>query len=619
VPPLAAPDGQRILTVDELVAYSAVQLFVTRAQAVRPDFSLGPETAAGIARVCARLEGMPLALELAAARTRALGISQIAARLDEDFRILVGGSRTAHSRQQTLEATLEWSHRLLTDDEPVLFRRLSVFAGGFDLNAAEQVCRGDDIDATEVLDVLTRLVDKSLVVAEERAGHARYRMLEPIRQYARSRLAEAGEDVSARRQHAAYFRALAERAEPELWGPDQATWLARLEQDHGNLRAALSWYHESAEDAEAERRFAVALSRFWHTRGELAEGRIWLQRALEAPACGATRGLATALTWEAALAHHQGDLDEAVEVGERAVAASREFGEPLILGMALVTLGDNLTRPGDEDRAIAVIEEGLEIVRGIGDRAGPSQAIGLGLLGTALRIRGDLDRAADVLEDGVTLSRAVGNKWALGICLQDLAHVERERGANQRAAALFTECMAAAQDISDSRRVAECLEGFAELAAQSGTYEPAARLLGAAHLVRESNGSTVEPVDLPIYDSCVSATRSALREVGFAAAWASGQAAPLERIIDEALAGTAREPTRPTTGSPPSTPLSVREWEVVRLVARGLTNPQIAEQLVISRRTVDRHVSNILNKLAFTSRGQVAAWIFQHGISPTNS
>src|SRR6266567_4565710 len=228
VPPLAAPDGQRILTVDELVAYSAVQLFVTRAQAVRPDFSLGPETAAGIARVCARLEGMPLALELAAARTRALGISQIAARLDEDFRILVGGSRTAHSRQQTLEATLEWSHRLLTDDEPVLFRRLSVFAGGFDLNAAEQVCRGDDIDATEVLDVLTRLVDKSLVVAEERAGHARYRMLEPIRQYARSRLAEAGEDVSARRQHAAYFRALAERAEPELWGPDQATWLARL-------------------------------------------------------------------------------------------------------------------------------------------------------------------------------------------------------------------------------------------------------------------------------------------------------------------------------------------------------------------------------------------------------
>jgi len=619
VPPLAAPDGQRILTVDELVAYSAVQLFVTRAQAVRPDFSLGPETAAGIARVCARLEGMPLALELAAARTRALGISQIAARLDEDFRILVGGSRTAHSRQQTLEATLEWSHRLLTDDEPVLFRRLSVFAGGFDLNAAEQVCRGDDIDATEVLDVLTRLVDKSLVVAEERAGHARYRMLEPIRQYARSRLAEAGEDVSARRQHAAYFRALAERAEPELWGPDQATWLARLEQDHGNLRAALSWYHESAEDAEAERRFAVALSRFWHTRGELAEGRIWLQRALEAPACGATRGLATALTWEATFAHHQGDLDEAVAVGERAVTASRELGEPLILGLALVTLGDNLTRPGDEDRAIAVIEEGLEIVRGIGDRAGPSQAIGLGLLGTALRIRGDLDRAADVLEDGVTLSRAVGNKWALGICLQDLAHVERERGANQRAAALFTECMAAAQDISDSRRVAECLEGFAELAAQSGTYEPAARLLGSAHLVRETNGSTVEPVDLPMSDSCVAATRSALGEVGFAGAWASGQAAPLERIIDEALAGTAREPTRPTTGSPPSTPLSAREWEVVRLVARGLTNPQIAEQLVISRRTVDRHVSNILNKLGFTSRGQVAAWIFQHGISPTNN
>jgi predicted ATPase/DNA-binding CsgD family transcriptional regulator len=619
VPSLAAPDGQRNLTVDELLAYPAVQLFVTRAQAVRPDFSLGPETATWIARVCARLEGMPLALELAAACTRVLGISQIAARLDEDFRILVGGSRTAHSRQQTLEATLDWSHRLLTDDEPVLFRRLSVFAGGFDLDAAEQVCTGDTIKVTEVLDVLTRLVDKSLVVAEERAGHVRHRMLEPIRQYAWQRLTEAGEDMPARQQHAAYFRALAERVEPELWGPDQATWLVRLERDHSNLRAALSWCHASSEDAEAERRFAVALSRFWHTRGELGEGRIWLQRALEAPACGATRGLATALTWEAALAHSQGDFDEAVAFGERAVAASRELGEPLILAMALLTLGDNLIRPGGEDRAIAVIEEGLEIVRGIGDRAGPSLVVGLGLLGSALRMRGDVDRATDVLEDGVTLNRAVGNKWALGICLQDLAQVERERGHAQRAVALFSECMAVAQDIRDSRRVAECLEGFAELAAESGIYEPAARLLGAAHVVRETNGSMVEPVDRPIYDSCVSATRSALGEAGFAAAWASGQAAPLERIIDEALVGSASEPIRPTTGSPPSTPLSAREWEVVRLVARGLSNPQIAEQLVISRRTVDRHISNILNKLGFTTRGQVAAWIFRHGISPTNN
>ncbi len=309
VPSLAAPEGRRILTVDELVAYPAVQLFVTRAQAVRPDFSLGPETATGIARVCAYLEGMPLALELAAARTRVLGISQIAARLEQDFRLLVGGSRTAHSRQHTLEATLDWSHRLLIDDEPVVFRRLSVFAGGFDLDAAEEVCSRDGIEATEVLDVLTRLVDKSLVVAEEREGHARCRMLEPIRQYARQRLIQAGENASARRQHATYFRALAERAEPELWGPDQATWLARLERDHGNLRAALSWYHESADDAEAERCFAVALSRFWHTRGELGEGRIWLQRALAAPACGASRGWATALTWEAALAHAQGDFD----------------------------------------------------------------------------------------------------------------------------------------------------------------------------------------------------------------------------------------------------------------------------------------------------------------------
>jgi len=286
--------------------------------------------------------------------------------------------------------------------------------------------------------------------------------------------------------------------------------------------------------------------------------------------------------------------------------------------MALLTLGGNLIRPGAEDRAIAVIEEGLGIVRGIGDRAGPSLVVGLGLLGSALRMRGDVDRAADVLEDGVTLNRAVGNKWALGICLQDLAQVERERGHAQRAVALFSESMAVAQDIRDSRRVAECLEGFAELAAESGTYEPAARLLGAAHVVRETNGSTVEPVDLAIYDSCVSATRSALGEAGFAAAWASGQAAPLEQVIGDALASTAQAATKPTTGLPPLTRLTAREWEVVRLVARGLTNPQIAEQLVISRRTVDRHISNILNKLDLSTRGQVAAWTFQLGMSPAH-
>jgi predicted ATPase/DNA-binding CsgD family transcriptional regulator len=617
VPSLTGPDPQRLPPLNELAGFSAVRLFVERAQAVRPGFVLAPENADAVVRVCARLEGMPLALELAAARMRVLAVGQIASRLDESFGLLVGGSRTAPSRQQTLEATLDWSYDLLTETEQVLLCRLSVFAGGFDLDAAEAVCSGDSIAQPDVLEVLTRLVDKSLVIAQERAEEERYRMLEPIRQYTRERLAAHGEETAIRSRHAAHYRALAEGAEPELWGPQQAVWLQRLERDHANLRAALHWLHERAEDAEAERRFAVALSRFWHTRGDLSEGRAGLRRALEAPGAAATRGLATALTWEASLSHHQGDLDEAVALGERAVAASRVVGDPVILGMALVTFGDNLTRPGDLDRAITVLDEGVAILRAAGDGAAASLSIGLGILGTALRLQGDLDRAAAILEEGLALGRSVGNAWGVGIALQDLAQVERQRGRERRAAALFAECLAVAQEIADSRRVAECLEGFAELAFGAGRAERAARLFGAAQALRDANGSAIEPVDQPIHASSLAGARQALGEAAFTAAWQAGRALPVAQAIGESLAqggtdGKAGEPpTRPTPGGL----LTARELEVAELIARGSTNLQIAGQLVISPRTVDRHVSNILNKLGLATRGQVAAWTVERQMS----
>jgi len=420
VPSLAAPDPQRVLRLDELAEYAAVHLFVTRAQAVRSSFELRSDNAAAVARVCAQLEGIPLALELAAARTRALAVEQIAARLEEDFGLLVGGNPTGPSRQRTLEATLDWSHDLLIETEQILFRRLSVFAGGFDLEAAEVVCGGDALVRADVLDALTRLVDKSLVVLEERSGDARYRLLEAIRQYARNRLAACGETATVLRRHAVHYQALAEQAEMELWGREQALWLGRLERDHDNLRAALGWLLEGAEDAEAGRRFAVALSRFWHTRGNLSEGRALLRRALATRVGEVTQGWVTALTWASSLAHHQGDLDEAEALGQQAVAAGRELGDPLFLGLALVTLGDELVRPGDVDQAVGTLDEGVAILRAAGDRAGPSLSIGLGILGTALRLRGDLDRAAAALEEGLALSRLVGNSWAIGIALQDL-------------------------------------------------------------------------------------------------------------------------------------------------------------------------------------------------------
>ena len=608
VPSLTAPDPHRLPPVDELASYAAVRLFVERAQAVRSDFALGPENALHVARVCARLEGMPLALELAAARTRALAVAQIAERLDESFRLLVGGSRTAPSRQRTLEATLDWSYDLLTESEQLLSCRLSVFAGGFDLESAEVVCGGGGIETEDVLDLLTRLVDKSLVTVADGLDEERYRLLEPVRQYALERLVRRGDEPAIRRRHAECYRALAERAEPELWGQDQATWLARLERDHGNLRAALSWHYESGADAEAGCRFAVALSRFWQTRGELSEGRLWLRRALAAPVRQVTPAWATALTWGSSLAHTQGDLDEAEALGERAVAASRELGDPVVLGMALVTLGDEFVRPGDHNRAIDCFEEGLAILRRAGDSRGAG--IGLGLLGAALRLQGDVDSAAAVLEEGLALSRSVGNTWGMGIALQDLAQVERERGNERRAAALFAECLVVAQEISDSRRIAECLEGFAELAVGGGRPKRAAWLLGAAQALRESNGSVVEAVDRAVYATSVAAARQALGDAAFAAAWAAGRATPLDQVLVEAATGgglpTAEGESR--TVQRGDGPLTAREWQVAGLIAQGLTNPQIAEHLVISPRTADRHVSNILNKLGFATRGQVGAW-----------
>jgi predicted ATPase/DNA-binding NarL/FixJ family response regulator len=618
VPPLATPDPQHLPAPHLLVDFPAVRLFVHRAQSVRPDFALGPDNAAEVAQVCARLEGLPLALELAAARTRAMSVGQIAARLDISFRLLVGGSRTAPSRQQTLEATLDWSHDLLTTPERTLFRRLSVFAGGFDLDAAESVCADEMLERGDILDVLTRLVDRSLVVVEQQSGEARYRLLEPIRQYVLERLRESGELEGVRARHALHYRALAERIEWELWGPHQAPCLERLERDQDNLRAGLTWYDERPEEVEAFRVFVVALSRFWHTRGKLSEGLSWLHRALHKPVERVTRGWVTVLIWTSSLAHHHGDLDEAVALGEQAVAASRQLGDPLFVGSALMTLGDDLIGPAEDlERAISLAVEAVEVLRSTGERGRRALSVAVAILGGVTRLQGDDERATVVLEEAVEVTRDVGNTWAVAMSLQDLAQVALEQGKTERAAALFTDCLALARELADSRRVAECLEGFGEIAAETGRAERAARLLAAAQSVRDANGSSIEPVDRAMHARSLTAARQRLGETAFKAAWDAGAGTSLEHSIEAALAheGLTSTAAEPSSGPNEAALLSAREWDVVELIARGLTNPQIAEELVISRRTADRHVSNILDKLGFATRGQIAAWTFQHRAS----
>jgi non-specific serine/threonine protein kinase len=614
---LAVPDPRRLPSSDQLAEFAAVKLFVERAQAAHPDFTLRSENAEAVAKVCARLEGLPLALELAAARTRAMAVGQIVARLEVNFHLLADASRTAPSRQQTLKATLDWSHALLTEPERVLFRRLSVFAGGCDLNGAEAVCVDDELDRTNVLDVLTNLVDKSLVVVEDRVEDVRYRLLEPVRQYAREILERCGELDRMRTRHARHYRTLAKEIEWELWGPDQALLLHRLEWDRDNLRAALAWHDERPEEAEAFRLFVVALSRFWLTRGEVSEGWTWLLRAQEKRVDAITQGSATVLIWASSLAYHHGDFDDSISLGEHGVKACRQLGDPVLLGSALMTLATELARPEDDvDRAIAVADEAVTTLLTTGERGRAALSVAISILGTAFRLRGDLDQAGSVLTEALEVGRRVGNSWTVAATLLDLAHVALARGEQERSANLFAECLAVAQQISDSRRIAECLEGFAEIAAESGEAERAARLLGAAHNLRDVNGSTVQPVNRAVHARTLAAAHKVLGQAAFTAAWDAGRAMRLEQAIADVAA--FKRPSALEQSADPPRPkglLSQRERQVAALVARGLSNPQIAEQLVISRRTADRHVSNILDKLGFASRGQIAAWALELDIS----
>jgi non-specific serine/threonine protein kinase len=394
VPSLALPDPARPPPVEALAAYEAVRLFVERAAIVQPGFALTARNAAAVAQVCARLDGIPLALELAAARVRVLPLEQLLPRLEDRFRLLTGGGRTAPVRHQTLRAAVDWSYALLAAPERALFARLSVFAGGWDLEAAEAVGAGDGIGAEAVLDLLTRLADTSLVVAEAPpagGGGARYRLLETLRQYAGERLREGwGGAAAARRRHAAHYLALAEAARPPLQGAAQLGWLARLEAEGDNLRAALRWYLDGG-DAAAAVRLAAALSPFWYLRHRRAEAQAWLAELLALPGlAGAPR--ARALGMAGHVAGILGDGAGARRLLEEGLALARGLGDDALLASALNQLGGYRLWRGDYPAARALYEEALALFRRRGDHsAGAYLLTDLGLLwhwqGEAARAR----------------------------------------------------------------------------------------------------------------------------------------------------------------------------------------------------------------------------------------
>lgn len=473
-------------TIQQLMEAEATRLFVERARAVQPSFTLTERNARAVAQVCAHLDGIPLAIELAAARVKVLSVEQLAARLHDRFRLLTGGSRTALPRQQTLRATMDWSYDLLREPERVLFRRLSVFSGGCTLDAAGVVCTGDDLDPDELLDLLAGLVDKSLIIADTDGGEARYRLLETIRQYGAERLLEAAEAARLRARHAKTFAELVATAEPEILGPEQATWVNCLEQEHDNLRAALDWARSEPSGVAAGVGLAGALWRFWWIRGHLSEGRGWLEQLLAMGGDAPADARAKALNGAGNLAYAQGDYARARTMHEQCLALGRELGDARGVANSLNNLAVVAQALGDYPRAAEFHEQSLEQRRELGDKRGI--AMSLNNLGAIAQRRGDYPRAAEFHEESLALRRELGDKRGIALSLNNLGTVALDQGDHAHAAMLLEESLALFRELGDRANIAASLDHLGGTARGTGDLVRAADLHEQALALRRELG-----------------------------------------------------------------------------------------------------------------------------------
>ncbi|HEX9373216.1 MAG TPA: tetratricopeptide repeat protein, partial [Roseiflexaceae bacterium] len=439
VPPLRLPDRQQHPTVAQLSQYDAVALFIARARAARPEFQVSNDTAPAVAEICYRLDGLPLAIELAAARSAVLAPQALLARLDQRLKLLTGGARDLPARQQTIRHTIDWSYDLLDAGEQTLFARLGVFPGGCTLEAAEAVCNVDDTLPIEIMDGVATLLDQSLVHQTEGSdGEPRFTMLETIREYALERLAASGEAQSIRRQHAQHYLALAEAGAPGLWGVQHQESGALLEPEHDNLRAALVWSQGSAGSAEIGLRLAAALTGFWWARGYLSEGQAWLDRALAQPGAAApSLARAKALRGAAWMAEVHGPAAAVRAFYEESLALCRDLGERRGVAAVLRDLGSYAWAQGDYARAAVLCEESLALCWGLGDGYGSADA--LAWVAAAVRDQGDYPRALGLFAESLALWRELGDKVGMATVLNGMGDTTRYQGDYVRAAALYQE------------------------------------------------------------------------------------------------------------------------------------------------------------------------------------
>ncbi len=610
VPSLSVPPAEPLSPVGRLNEYGSVRLFVERARFRQPAFELTRENARAVLDICRRLEGIPLAIELAAARVPTLSLEQIAARLDNSLGLLTGGGRLTAPRHKTLRGVFEWSHELLGEAERGLFAKLSVFAGGWELAAAEAVGAAHEREREEILDLLSHLVDKSLVLAEPGGGGTvRYRLLEPVRQYASERLEASREAETIRRRHALYFLALAERAEPELRGPSQVEWLDRLEANYADLRATFDWLLDN--EPELALRLAVALTRFWWIRGYMVEGRRQLEAVLSRSELADPWLRARALHNAGITADAQGDKEWAFTFFELALGLFRQLGDRAKIASSLNSLGAVSRSVGDLVRARAFLEESLAIRRELGESAFICST--LGNLAQVERDCADRGRAQSLLEESLALNTEIGNEEGIAVSLIALGRVAWERGEHARARKMIEKGLLPARRVGDRELIAEGLEVLAAIGTPEDPRQ-AARLWGAAEQLREAVSAPVPPVDRPVHERMLAGARAGVDEETWRTGWSEGREMTSDQAVECALAvarGAQASPAEAPARTPQ--PLTRREQEIAVLIAQGLTNRQIAQRLVLSERTVDTHAGNIMRKLGLRTRAQVAAWAAGEG------
>jgi predicted ATPase/class 3 adenylate cyclase len=531
VPALSLPDANRIVTVESLTEFGALRLFVERAIAVQPAFEIAVGNAVAVTDICRRLDGIPLAIELAAARVRALSVEAIAERLSDRFRLLGSGDRTALPRQQTLRALIDWSYDLLTEAERTVLRRLALFAGGWTLEAAEAVAAAGDVRESDVLDLMTRLVEKSLVVMEPTGS--RYRLLDTVREYAQERLEASGEADAARDRHLAFYLTLTERARPELDGPQQGPWLARLDLERENVVAAHAWCDRAASRGEVGLRLADAMEPYWINRGLLGLGHKLTVEAL-ARQGAQKRGMARCRGFFGAgqLCYFMGRYDEAQSYLHESLAIAREIGDTAMVAIVLQPLGLALQGLGDPVAARGHLEEGLALAEGLGNKRELAAAINA--LAQLDRMEGRPDTAKPLYEKVLSLARELGDRDLIAVGLLNLAMVSIGGGSVDRVGAMLLEVLAIADEIGSKPAGQSALEVLAGLGVLHEDWTQAARFFGAAEAQAERTGLHRDPADEAFLTPLIAKAQTALGSTIFAAVESAGRALPYDEAMIEA-------------------------------------------------------------------------------------